>query len=304
VPKVEIEDADVDTMIEKLRTQRAEWRTVERKAAVDDRAVVDFTGTIDGEAFQGGEGKAVSIVIGSGQVLEGFDKALRGVAAGESTRAEVEFPKDYPVANLAGKKAEFEITVQRVDERVLPALDEAFCAAFGVSEGGVPALRQEVRSNMQRELAERLKGEVKTRSFDALIKANQVTVPRALIEQEIDSLQADAMRQMGIKDPKQAPARERFQALATRRVTVGLLIQELIKQHKIKLDQKRVSQRVAELASPYEKPEEAAQFYRSNRGMMAQVEAAVLEDQVVDLLLEHVKTKEKVLSFQEFMGAQ
>jgi trigger factor len=156
---------------------------------------------------------------------------------------------------------------------------------------------------MARELAERLKAEIKTRTFDALIKANQVTVPRTLVDQEIDSLQADSMRQMGVDDPKKAPARERFQNLALRRVMVGLLVQELIKQHKIKLDAARVERRVEELSAPYEKPNEAAQFYRSNRGMMTQVEASVLEDQVVDFLVERAKTKDQVLSFQEFMGA-
>jgi trigger factor len=156
---------------------------------------------------------------------------------------------------------------------------------------------------MERELAERLKAETKTRVFDALIRANTITVPRALIEQEVTSLQADAMRQAGISDPKLAPPRERFQALAERRVTVGLLIQELIKRHGIKLEQARVEQRIRELAAPYEKPEEAAQFYRSNRGMMAQVEAGVLEDQVVDFLLANAKRSEKQSSFRQFMGA-
>jgi trigger factor len=303
VPKVAIEDADVDAMIQKLRTQRATWRAVERPAAVNDRAVVDFTGKIDGEPFQGGQGKDVSIVIGSGQVLEDFDKAIRGAAAGDSKTATVAFPQSYPTQNLAGKTAEFEIHVQRVEEQVLPELDDEFAVSFGVSTGSISGLGTEVRANMERELAERLKQETKTRAFDALIKANQITVPRSLVDQEIQSLQADAMRQMGINDPSQAPARERFQALAERRVTVGLLIQELIKENKIKLDQARVDRRVLELAAPYEKPDEAAQFYRSNRGMMTQVEAAVLEDQVVDLLLERSKAKERAVTFKEFMGA-
>ena len=300
---VEIVDADVEAMIQKLREQRGEWKTVERKAAPTDRVVVDFVGSIDGDVFQGGQGKEVSIVVGSGQVLEDFDEALQGLSAGDTKRAAVEFPKEYPVENLAGKKAVFDITVHRVEERILPELDEAFAANFGVSEGGVAALRIDVRTNMERELAERIKSETKTRSFDALIKANHVAVPRTLVDQEIVSLQAEAMRQMGVQDPKQAPPRERFADLAERRVTVGLLVQELIKQHKIKLEQARVEQRIKELAAPYERPDQAAQFYRSNRGMMAQVEASVLEDQVVDFLLANAQTKEKVISFRDFMGA-
>lgn len=302
-PVVAIEDADVATMIEKLRGQRAEWVAVERAARPEDRVIVDFRGTIDGEPFQGGEGKAVSIVVGAGQVLKEFDAALHGMTAGAQTTAEVEFPAQYQAAELAGKRAKFEISVQRVEEQQLPALDDALAAAFGVTEGGVPALEREVRANMERELGERLKTEIKTRAFDALIRANTVTVPRSLVEQEISNLQADAARQMGVQDPAQAPPRERFTALAERRVAVGLLIQELIKEHKIKLDQARVDQRIREISAPYEKPEEAAQFYRSDRGMMAQVEAAVLEDQVVDLLLDRMTVNEKQVSFRDFMGA-
>jgi trigger factor len=303
VPKVDIEDSDVDAMIEKLRNQRAEWRTVERKASANDRVVVDFAGSIDGEPFQGGEGKEIAIVIGSGQVIGDFDKALVGVGPGEAKAADVVFPSAYPTANLAGKKARFEITVHRVEEQHVPPLDDGLAASFGVTDGGVAALRGEVRKNMERELNERKNNEVKTRVFDALIRSNQVTVPRSLVEQEINGLQAEAMRQMGVKDPSQAPGRERFAALAERRVTVGLLIQEVLQQHNIKLEHARVEQRVKELAAPYEKPEEAAQYYRSNRGMMAQIEAGVLEDQVVGFLLERAKTQDKVLRFQEFMGA-
>ena len=302
VPSVEIDDADVDAMIEKLRDQRATWQTVERKSAEGDRVVVDYAGTVDGESFEGGQGKNISIVVGSGQVLQDFDRALRGVQAGESTTATVLFPQDYPAKNLAGKTAIFSISVLRIEERQLPELDDEFATAFGIA-GGAASLRGEVRNNMERELKERLRAETKTRVFDSLIRANQLVVPRALVDQEISSLQADALRQMGSTDAAQAPPRERFEALAQRRVTIGLLIQELLKEHKIKLDQPRVEQRIKELAAPYENPDEAAQFYRSDRGMMAQVEASVLEDQVVDFLLSRATTATKSLSFKDFMGA-
>jgi trigger factor len=302
-PTVSIADADVEAMLVKLREQRSTWQAVERPAANQDRVVVDFDGKIDGQPFQGGDGKEIAIVVGSGQVLKDFDAALVGLRASDTTSASVQFPPTYPVDTLAGRTAVFSITVHRVEERVLPALDDAFATAFGVAEGGVPGLQTEVRTNMERELNERIKADIKTRTFDALIRANRVTIPRALVEQEITSLQADALRQMGVSDPKQAPPRERFVALAERRVTVGLLIQELLKQHKIKLDQGRVEQRIKELAAPYEKPDEAAQFYRSNRGMMAQVEAGVLEDQVVDFVLARAQVSEKAVSFGDFMGS-
>jgi len=302
VPSVAIEDGDLDAMIEKLRSQRATWKAVERKAAEGDRVGVDFSGTVDGEPFEGGQGKNISIVLGSGQVLQDFDRALRGTQTGDSTTATVLFPQDYPTTNLAGKTAAFAINVLRVEERQLPELDDEFAATFGIT-GGAGSLRGEVRNNMERELKERLRAETKTRVFDALIGANRVVVPRALVDQEIGTLQADALRQMGGSDPAQAPPRERFEGLAQRRVTVGLLVQELLKEHKIKLDQSRVEQRIKELSAPYEKPEEAAQFYRSDRGMMAQVEASVLEDQVVDFLLSRSACTTKSLGFKDFMGA-
>ncbi|HXS80504.1 MAG TPA: trigger factor [Gammaproteobacteria bacterium] len=302
VPSVDIEEPDLDAMIEKLRGQRATWAVVERSAAEGDRVTVDFTGTIDGEAFEGGEGKGIGIVVGSGQVLKDFDAALRGSKAGDSTTATVPFPQDYPAKNLAGKTAQFAIDLKKVEERRLPELDDAFADSFGLA-GGAGALRGEVRNNMQRELKERLRAETKARTFDALIGANRIVLPRALVEQEINALQADALRQMGSSDPKDAPARERFENAAQRRVTIGLLIQELLREHKIKLDQPRVEQRIKELAAPYEKPDEAAQFYRSDRGMMAQVEASVLEDQVVDFLQSRARCTTKNISFKDFMGA-
>jgi trigger factor len=303
VPRVTIEDADVDAMVQKLRAQRATWRPVERPAAAGDRALVDFEGTIDGAPFQGGSGKDVGIVVGGGQVLAEFDAALSGAAAGDARTASVTFPANYPTKDLAGKNAEFAIKVQRVEEQVLPELDDAFAGSFGVSTGKVADLPAEVRRNMERELAERVRSETKNRAFDALVKANAISVPRALVEQEIEALQQGAMRDLGVTDPARVPSRERFQPLAERRVTVGLLIQELVREHKIRLDPARVERRVQELAAPYEKPSEAAQFYRNDRGVMAQVEAGVLEDQVVDFLLERAKKSDAVTTFKDFMGA-
>jgi trigger factor len=275
---------------------------VERKAAEGDRAVVDFIGKIDDEPFDGGEGKDVPVVIGGGQVIEDFDKALRGLGAGERKSAKVKFPKEYGVENLAGKKAVFEIDVKRIEEKVLPDLDGEFLAAFGVTDGGIDALKAEVQKNMQRELDERLRAETKTRVLNSLLEANKIDVPNALVLQEIRNLQAEAMQRMGIQDPQKAPAAESFHAAALQRVRLGLLVQELIGKHKIELDRSKVDRRIEELTAPYEKPQEAAQLYRSSRELMAQVESSVLEDQVVAFLLEQGKPRQKMLSFEEFMG--
>lgn len=301
-PSVEISDADVDAMLEKLRAQRAEWREVERKAGEGDRVVVDFAGSVEDEPFEGGEAKEVPIVIGSGQVLEDFDKALKGMAAGETKTAKVKFPKDYSREDLAGKTAKFEITAHRVEEQVLPEIDEEFAKAFGVEEGGVDTLRSEVRANMQRELDERLKTETKTRAFDALLNANPVTTPRALVDEEINNMRSEAMRRMGAQDASQAPPPEQFEQAAQRRVAVGLLVQELIRSNGIELDRARVQQRIEELVAPYEDPQEAAQIYHQSQELMAQVESSVLEDQVVEFLLDRAKVTDRTQSFEEFMA--
>ena len=301
-PLVAIADGDVEKMIERLRQQRATWRGVDRKASATDRVTVDFTGKVDGEPFAGGEGKDVPVVLGSGQVVEDFDKALHGVAEGEEKSAKVKFPKNYGVAALAGNKAVFEIRVKRIEEQVLPEIDAEFLAAFGVTDGGLEALRVEVRKNMQRELDERLRVHMRAQALNALLDTNRIDVPNALITQEVRNLQAEAMRRLGVQDPQKAPPAESFRETALRRVRLGLLVQEVIRAHKIELDRGRVDRRIEELVAPYEKPQEAAQLYRSSRELMAQVESAVLEDQVVDFLLARGKVKDKDSTFDEFMG--
>ena len=303
-PVVAINDTDVDKMIERLRQQRATWRSVDRKAQATDRVTIDFTGKIDDEPFAGGEGKDVPVVLGGGQVVEDFDAALRGVEKGEEKTAKVKFPKNYGVASVAGNKAVFDIRVKDVEEQVLPEIDTEFLTAFGVTDGGRDALKVEVRKNMQRELDERHRAHMRAQALNALLEGNRIDVPNALIAQEVRSLQADAMRRLGIQDPEKAPPADSFRESATRRVQLGLLVQEVIRAHKIELDRGRVDRRIEELSAPYEKPQEAAQLYRSSRDLMAQVESAVLEDQVVDFLLARGKVKDKTSTFDEFMGME
>ena len=301
-PQVEITEADTDDMLERLRDQRADWRVVERKAEPGDRVIADFVGRIGKEPFPEGEGKEVPIVVGEGQVVGDFDKALRGMAADESKTAKVKFPKDYPVDTLAGKKAVFDITIHRVEEKVLPDVDEEFLKTLGVAEGGVEALRERLRNNLKRELAERLRVETRRRALDSLLAANKIDVPKALIEKEITALQAGAMQQLQIEDPEQAPPRENFTDAAQRRVALVLLVQELIRANDIKLDRTRLARRVEELAAQFDQPAEAARTYRGDQELMAQLEASVLEEQVVDFLLENAKTTEKSMAFKEFMA--
>ncbi len=301
-PRVEITAADTDDMLDRLRDQRADWRSAERPAEPGDRVIADFIGKIGKEPFAGGEGKEVPIVIGTGQVIGDFDKALKGMVADQSKSAKVKFPKDYPVDALAGKKAVFEITIHRVEEKILPAIDEKFLQALGIAEGGVEALRERLSENMKREVAQRLKVEIKRRALDSLWAANRIDLPKSLIEQEISTMQANAMQQLKIEDPKQAPPRENFAESARRRVALGLLVQELIRAHDIKLDRSRLQRRIEAQAAQFERPAEAAQMVRGDQALMAQLEAAVLEEQVVDFLLENAKTTEKSVALKEFMA--
>jgi trigger factor len=301
-PSVDIGESDVTDLMEKLREQRADWQSIERSAGSGDRVIIDFVGKIDNEIFDGGEGSEVPIVVGEGQVIDDFDKALKGVSAGESKSAKVKFPKDYPADALAGKKAVFDLTIHRVEERILPEIDDEFISAFGVAEGGVEALREHLKANMTRELSQRLRAETKRRALDSLLAANPITLPVALVDRETAAMQADALRQLGIEDPEQAPPKESFDEPARRRVALGLLVQELIQVSEIQLDRSRLDERLNEMVAQYERPEETAQMYRGNKELMAQLEAGVLEEQIVDYLLEKSKTSEKSMSFEQFMA--
>ena len=301
-PKVEVVDSDVDRMLETVREQRAEWHPVERKSAGGDRVVVDFTGTVDGTPFEGGEGEEVGVVVGSGQVVADLDKALKKVTAGQSKTAKVKFPKDYPAPHLAGKRTVFEISVHRVEEKHLPEVDAAFLQAMGVEEGGVDALRAELRNNMERELNERLRAASRAAAFDALLRVNKIDVPKALVQQEVADIQAEAMRRLGLDDAEKAPPASNFEAPARRRVALSLLVREVIAEYGIELDRSRVNERIAELSAPYEEAQRVAQAYRSNPELMEQIEFGVLEDQVAEYIVEHAKSREKSMGFREFMG--
>lgn len=302
VPKVEIADADVDTTIEKVREQRADWRVVERAAATGDRVIIDFNGTIEGEGFPGSTGEEATVLLGAGKVPDEFEAALVGAKADDTPSAKVEFPADYHVAALAGKTADFAITVRRVEEQVLPALDEAFLTALGVGEGGLEELKRGVRANLEQELADRLAAVRRRSALTALLAANPIQAPQALVNDEAARLQAAAMRQSGTDDPAAAPPRESFLALATERTKMLLLVREVIRAEQIEVDRARVDERIAALVRSYDQPQEVERYYRGNREFMSQLESTVLEEQVVDYLLETAKTEEIASSFEAFMG--
>ena len=296
----EVTDADLENMLEILRKQHTSYEVVERAAENDDQLTVDFTGRIDGEAFQGGTASNSKLVLGSGRMIPGFEEGLVGAKAGETRTVNVTFPEDYQNLDLAGKAAEFEIIVHDVAAAQLPELNDEFFARFGVEEGGLEGFRSEVRKNMERELRQAIKGKTKTQVMDGLLKSNEVEVPKALISNEIDRLRQQAVQQFGGAsiDPSQLPA-ELFEEQAKRRVSLGLIVAEIVKQNDIKPDSDRVRAMVEELASAYQEPEQVVNWYMQNEQQLAEIESVVLEEQVVDTVLQKAKVTDKAVTYEE-----
>jgi len=300
-PVAAVTDADVDAMLDKLREQRASFEPVERKAADGDQVRVDFEGRIDGEPLEGGQGEDVPIRLGAGQMLPDFEKNLRGLSAGDEKTFKLKFPKDYHAADLAGRKAEFTVRVREVGEQRLPELDADFVKGFGIDSGELDELRADIRRNMEREVQSRQSAELKRQVMDGLLAANPVPVPESLVRQEAASLQQDAMRQLGIQDPAQAPALESFRDAAEKRVRLGILVGTVVAEEQLEVDRDRVRAKVEEICAPYDQPEEIARMYFQNPQLLAQVENAVLEEQVVERLLDKATITDEQCSFDELM---
>jgi trigger factor len=298
----EVSESDVDAMIERLRKQQTKFSAVARPAADGDKVTVDFVGSIDGNTFAGGKGENVPIVLGEGRMLPQLEQGLAGASAGESREVGVDFPADYRATELAGKHALFKVDVKSVEEPLLPALDDEFCVAFGVAEGGVAKLREDVRANMQRELEQSLRNRNKAAVMDKLYQANPVDVPNALLESQIRDMQIEEMRRVGAKDVSQAPPREPFVEPARRRIALGLLINEIIRREKIEPDPARSNARLDEMVGAYGDPATLKRAYLQNADAMRQVQGLALEDQVTDFILAHAQVHETRHTFKELMN--
>ncbi|MDJ0087592.1 trigger factor [Pantoea allii] len=302
-PQVQVTDADVDTMLETLRKQQANWIETDAAAGAEDRATVDFTGSVDGEEFEGGKASDFVLAMGQGRMIPGFEEGVVGHKAGETFTIDVKFPDDYHAENLKGKDAKFEIVLKKVETRELPELTEDFIKRFGVEDGSVDGLRAEVRKNMERELKGAIRNRVKTQAIDGLVDANPIDVPSALINSEVDVLRRQAAQRFG-GDEKQALElpRELFEEQAKRRVVVGLLLGEVIRTHELKADEDRVKVLIEEMASAYEDPQEVIEFYSKNNELMNNMRNVALEEQAVEAVLAKAKVSEKETNFQELMN--
>ncbi|HDL6854481.1 TPA: trigger factor [Yersinia enterocolitica] len=302
-PVVEVNDADVDTMLETLRKQQATWKETDAAATAEDRATLDFTGSIDGEVFEGGKATDFVLAMGQGRMILGFEEGVIGHKAGEEFTIDVNFPEDYHAENLKGKSAKFDIVLKKVEVRELPELTEEFIKRFGVADGSVAGLRAEVRKNMERELKGAVRNRVKTQAIDGLVSANEIDVPAALVEGEIDVLRRQAAQRFGGNEKQAAELpRELFEEQAKRRVVVGLLLGEVISQHELKADEDRVKALIEEMASAYEDPQEVIEFYSKNKELMNNMRNVALEEQAVETLLSKAKVTEKPTTFSELMN--
>jgi len=300
-PEVSIGKKDLDEMIEKLRKQKASWEEVDRKSADGDRVIVDFDGSIKGEPIAGGKGAEVPVVLGDGQMLEDFEKALFGAKAGDEKTFKVKFPKEYQAEELQGKKVDFEAKIHRVETQVLPEVDDEFAAMFEVSEGGIDKFLADVKDNMRREAAAKVTADIREQVIDGLIETNNIEIPQTLVHQEMQALQQDAMQRMGIEDPEQAPAMDNFTDLAEKRVRLGLLIRQLIVDQNLSVDEDKVRARVEEMCAGYENADDMVNMYMSNPQIVDQVAPMVLEQQAIDWLMENGKVSEKKVTFSKFM---
>jgi trigger factor len=301
-PSARVEESDIDAMVESMRKQRPVFNVVERAAQDTDRVTVDYTSKVGDAPLKDGDGKDVSFIIGAGRVMKELEEAVKGAKAGESRSATVDFPAEHPNKELAGKQAVFDLQVKQVEEQVLPEVNDEFVAAYGVKEGGVEALRTEVRQSMTRELEDLVRNRLRSQVLDALYAANKFDVPKALIEDQIQQLQLDMARRANITDPKQLPPASTFEESARRRVALGLILGEIVKNENLKVDRERVQTRLNDVAAAYPNPDEVRRAYLQNADAMRQIESAVLEDQVVDWVVEKAKITEKPSTFSELTG--
>lgn len=301
-PVAQVNDADVDTMLETLRKQNAGWQAVERGAADGDRVTIDFRGTIDGADFQGNKGENVPVTLGGKRMIAGFEEGLVGAKAGEERTLDLQFPENYGYKDVAGKPVQFKVTVKQVEEPQLPELDDAFAKKFGV-EGGIAALRSEVRTNMERELEQRLNNLVKQHVMDKLLEINDITIPQALVQQESQALAQQMRENMQLPADKSgsiSPAM--FEEQAKKRVTLGLLLAELVQRHNLKVDADALRRKVEQMAAGYDQPEEVVKWFYADQRRLGEVESLALEERVVEWVLGQVQVTEKQQGFNELMN--
>ncbi len=303
-PVCEITEGDVDAMLETIRKQHITWQPVERAAKTEDKVTIDFAGTVDGVAFEGGSGTDMAVEIGKGRLIAGFEDGLVGLSISDEKTLDLTFPEQYHKQELAGKPVQFAVKVKNVEEPVLPPVDSDLAKKLGVEEGDLDKLRSEVKQNMERELDNSLASMQKKAVMDKLLEVNPIEVPHSLVESESQAL----AQQMAANLERQGMSREQtqlapsiFEAEAKRRVSLGLIMSEIVKRNDLKADEKAVRARVDAIAEPYEHPDQVVKWYYGDKRRLAEIESLEIESQVVDWILGQAKVTEKNLTFNEVM---
>ncbi len=301
-PAASVTEADVDAMIENMRAQRPLFTEVARPAHDTDRVVFDYQARIGGKLVEDGDLKDVRVVLGTRQAMPELEEGLKGTSAGEQRVISAVFPQEHPNKRLAGQAAELHLSIKAVEEHSLPAVDAEFFRAYGVEQGGLEEMRLEVRKSMERELAGVIRGRVRVAVLDALYKDNPVDVPRAMVDEQVQQLQVDTARRLGIRDARALPPAARFEEPARRRAALGLLISQIVQSEDLKVERERVQARLDELIEGYPDPDQARRAYLQNQDAMRQIESGALEEQVVDWILARAKVTERPTTFKELTG--
>ena len=304
----EVTDAAIDRTVEILRKQRRTFaqRAMDAAAQDNDRVTVDFEGKIDGEPFPGGKAEAFQFLVGEGQMLKEFEDAVRGMKSGESKTFPLAFPADYHGKDVAGKTADFLVTVNKIEAAHLPEVNEALAKSLGIADATVDGLRADIRKNLEREVKFRLLARNKTAVMDALVSKAELDLPNASVQSElermIEAARAD-LKQRGIKDADKAPIPDDvFRPQAERRVRLGLVVAELVRANELHAKPEQIKAHVDELAASYEKPADVVRWYYGDRQRLAEVEAIVIENNVTEFVISKAKVAEKAISFDELMG--
>jgi len=305
----DVTEEAIDKTVDILRKQRRTFaqRPAVEAAAEGDRVTIDFEGKIEGETFQGGKAEAFQFLIGEGQMLEAFEKAVRGMKSGESKTFPLAFPADYHGKDVAGKEADFMVTLKKIEAQHLPEVNEAFAKSLGIKDATVESLRADIRKNLEREVKFRVLGRNKAAVMDALVSVAELDVPNALVAAEGERLVANAredLKKRGVKDAETTPIPEEiFKPQAEKRVRLGLVVAELVRANNLQAKPEQLQAHIEEMSQSYERPAEVVRWYLSDRDRMAEVEAVVIENNVTDLVLSRAKVTEKTLPFDELMSA-
>ncbi|WP_455207119.1 trigger factor [Kaarinaea lacus] len=303
-PALEISEQEIDDMLETIRKQRKEWKEADKAAENGDRVVVDFEGFMDGEPFQGGTAKEYALELGAKRMIPGFEDQLVGITAGEERTLKLKFPADYHSKDLADKEVEFKVLAHKVETAVLPELNDEFAASFGVTEGGLQSFRDQVKANMQREAEQKIRTKVKQQVLDGILEQNPIDLPKVLIDNEVYHLMQQQRQAMGLPEGSQSQDIDPklFEDQARRRVALGLILSELVKQNNLQVEPAKLREAIENIAASYERPEDVIKYYYGDKERLSEIENLVLEDEAIDWVVTQASVTDKKIAFNELMN--